>query len=69
MRLVSRHAQTVSITGRRIRVAAGETVHTENSHKYRPDGFAALCARGGWRAERHWTDRDRLFSVWLLRSD
>jgi dimethylhistidine N-methyltransferase len=45
MHLISLRAQTVTVAGCRIRFAAGETIHTENSHKYRPEGFAAL-ARG-----------------------
>jgi uncharacterized SAM-dependent methyltransferase len=66
MHLISLRAQTV--TGCRIRFSAGETIHTENSHKYRPESFAALCARAGWHTERCWTDPARLFSVWLLRA-
>lgn len=69
MHLVSLRAQTATIAGQPIRFAAGETIHTENSHKYRPESFTALCARGGWQAERHWTDAGHLFSVWLLRTD
>ncbi len=67
MHLVSLRPQVVHLAGRRLRFAAGETIHTENSHKYRPEGFAALCARAGWTAERHWTDAADMFSVWLLR--
>lgn len=68
MHIVSLRAQTVALAGRRLRFATGETIHTENSHKYRPESFVALCAQGGWRAGRHWTDRAGLFSVWLLRA-
>ncbi len=66
MHLVSLCPQTVTIAGHTLRFTPGEYIHTENSHKYRPERFEALCTRGGWRAERHWTDPDRLFSVWLL---
>lgn len=68
MHLVSLRPQAVTLAGRRIAFAAGETIHTENSHKYRPEGFARLCARSGWDTERCWTDPARLFSVWLLRA-
>jgi dimethylhistidine N-methyltransferase len=68
MHLVALRAQEVRLGGRRIRFAAGETIHTESSHKYRVDTFPALCARGGWQVARHWTDARGLFSVWLLRS-
>jgi dimethylhistidine N-methyltransferase len=42
MHLVSKKAQTVSVAGRSFRFAAGETIHTENSHKYEPGARAAL---------------------------
>ena len=66
MHLVSRRAQSVTLAGRRIRFDAGETIHTENSHKYRPDRFRGLSRDGGWEPARMWTDPDGLFSVWLL---
>lgn len=67
MHLVSLRPQLVRMAGRRLRFASGETIHTENSHKYRPERFTALCAEAGWSAERHWGDADGLFSVWLLK--
>jgi L-histidine Nalpha-methyltransferase len=67
MHLISQRDQVVHLAGRRLRFAADETIHTENSHKYRPEGFATLCARAGWSAERHWTDSGGLFSVWMMR--
>ena len=33
---------------------AGETIHTENSYKFSPEGFADLAARAGWRVEQQW---------------
>jgi dimethylhistidine N-methyltransferase len=66
MHIVAQRDQLVTMAGRRFSFRAGETIHTENSHKYRPDGFEALAARGGWGAGRRWTDPAGLFSVWLL---
>ncbi len=66
MHLASRTDQVVVLGGRRIAFAAGETIHTESSHKYRPEGLEALAASAGWRASAMWTDPRRLFSVWLL---
>ena len=60
--------QTVRVLGRAFAFAAGETIHTENSYKYTLDGFRALAARAGWRAEAAWTDADELFSVHALRA-
>jgi L-histidine N-alpha-methyltransferase len=66
MHLVARHAQKVLVAGHRFRIAAGESLHTESSHKYRPDRFRALAEAAGWRPVRMWTDPQHLFSVWLL---
>ena len=66
MHLVSSREQTVAIDGERFTFAAGESIHTENSHKYSLDRFAAIAAAAGWTVDRVWTDADRLFSVQLL---
>jgi dimethylhistidine N-methyltransferase len=67
MHLVSRRDQVVRVGGRAIPFAKGETIHTENSHKYELAGFAAIAAAAGFEVERVWTDDARLFSVQLLR--
>jgi uncharacterized SAM-dependent methyltransferase len=66
MHLVSGRAQSVRLAGRTIRFAEGETIHTESSHKYRPERLAGLAAAAGWRISRPWIDAEGLFSVWLL---
>ena len=66
MHLESLRAQRARLAGREIRFAAGETIHTENSHKYRPERLEALAEAAGWKARAMWTDPGRLFSVWLL---
>ena len=68
MHLVSRAAQTVSVGGHRFAFAAGESIHTEDSHKYTVQGFQALAAGAGWNAERVWTDAGSLFSIHFLRA-
>lgn len=67
MHLVARHAQSVRLGDQTIRFAAGESIHTESSHKYRAEGLRALAAAAGWRDAAMWTDPDPLFSVWLLQ--
>ncbi|HYF08170.1 MAG TPA: L-histidine N(alpha)-methyltransferase [Acetobacteraceae bacterium] len=67
MHLLSLRAQAATLAAQRIHFAPGETIHTENSHKVRREGFQALCQRAGWRIERSWSDPGHLFSVWLLR--
>ena len=67
MHLVSDRAQEVRVDGHRFAFAKGESIHTEDSHKYDVDEFHALAARAGWRVFRHWTDADNLFSLHYLR--
>jgi L-histidine Nalpha-methyltransferase len=67
MHLVSLAAQTVRILGRDLKFAAGERIHTENSHKYSIPQFQALAKAGGWHPLAVWTDADQLFSLHLLR--
>jgi dimethylhistidine N-methyltransferase len=67
MHLTSRRAQTVEIGHERFVFRAGETIHTENSHKYALDGFAALAAGAGYETRAVWTDAAGLFSVQALR--
>jgi dimethylhistidine N-methyltransferase len=67
MHLVSDWGQVVQIDGHSFTFAAGESIHTEDSHKYDVDEFHALAALAGWRAFRHWTDADNLFSLHYLR--
>jgi dimethylhistidine N-methyltransferase len=66
MHLVSRREQVATLAGHALRFAEGESIHTENSHKYRPTSLRALAEAGGWQAARMWTDAERLFSLWLL---
>lgn len=66
MHLVSRRAQVVNVLGQRFAFAEGETIHTENSHKFSIDGLRTLAARAGFGIGPVWTDPERLFSVhWL----
>jgi dimethylhistidine N-methyltransferase len=66
MHLVAQRAQSVRLGGRVFRFAAGETIHTENSHKYREASLRKIAGEAGWQARAMWTDPARLFSVWLL---
>jgi hypothetical protein len=46
-----------------------EVIHTESSHKYRPDAFEALVERGGWRVKTAWTIDAPSFGVFLLDTE
>ena len=68
MHLVSALPQEVSVAGRRFTFAEGETIHTENSHKYTVPRFTALAERAGWTVENVWTDDRDWFGVFLLKA-
>jgi len=68
MHLVSTRDQSVDLLGHRFIFRRGETIHTENSHKYTIDGFRTLARSAGWSPERVWTDAGGLFSVHELTS-
>jgi L-histidine N-alpha-methyltransferase len=56
--------------GLTVRFAAGEAIHTENSHKYTRDDLATLAERSGFAEEAVWTDPRELFRVqrWRLQA-
>jgi L-histidine Nalpha-methyltransferase len=70
MHLVSETKQTVWLPAIDLRVefAAGESIHTENSYKYRPGDAEALVARAGFAPEATWTDERGWFAVCLARA-
>jgi L-histidine N-alpha-methyltransferase len=68
MHLVSRCAQTVRIGDQEFGFEEGESLHTENSHKFTIEGFRALAASAGFEPGPVWTDEARLFSVHWLES-
>ena len=68
MHLEAREDIAFTIEGRPFTMGAGETIHTENSHKYgRRDGRILLRA-GGWTPIAEWTDPEGLFAVILAEA-
>lgn len=67
MHLVSLMDQEVTVAGITYAFKKGETIHTENSHKYTIEGFSALCEKARWQVERFMTDPMRMFGVFTLR--
>ena len=65
MHLRSRTAQTAHVCGRAFSFETGETIHTENSYKYGPDGLAALANEAGLRRDGRWTDPRAWFALEL----
>jgi len=66
MHLVSLKDQRVHLGGREFAFAEGESLHTENSHKFTVESLRALAIEAGFTPGRVWTDPGRLFSLhWL----
>ena len=68
MYLVSLKRQSVTLGDQEISFAAGEAVHTEDSHKYTIESFREMAVRAGFHPRAVWTDADRLFAVHWLES-
>lgn len=62
MHLESLSDQTIQINGARILFEEGETIHTENSHKYTIDEFEDI-AGNHFKRLKTWTDKREYFSV------
>jgi L-histidine N-alpha-methyltransferase len=63
MYLVCEQPQTVQIGPARIELVKGESIHTENSHKYTVEQFARLAQRVGLSLRHSWQDERQYFSV------
>lgn len=57
-----------TILGKPYSMQAGETVHTENSHKYGPRDARILLRAGGWTPIAEWTDPDDRFALILTEA-
>jgi dimethylhistidine N-methyltransferase len=68
MHLVSRVAQVVTVPPLgAVRFAAGESIHTESSHKYDHAHVDRLLVAAGFRRVRTFTDAEERFDVHLAR--
>jgi dimethylhistidine N-methyltransferase len=69
MHLESRIAQRVWLDALDLAVdfAAGETIHTENSYKYRPGQAETMLTAAGFAPVETWTDAQGWFAVCLGR--
>lgn len=69
MHLASRIKQKVRLAALELEVdfAEGETIHTENSYKYRPGQAEEMMAEAGFAAAGSWTDTRGWFAACLGR--
>ncbi|WP_165725802.1 L-histidine N(alpha)-methyltransferase [Pseudoalteromonas sp. SA25] len=67
MHLVSNRTQSVIINDQQIDFIEGESIHTENSHKYTLESFKQLAAQANLKLEQTWQDDSNYFALCLLR--
>ncbi len=68
MHLVATRDVTFTVDGQPFDMACGETIHTENSHKYGPRDARLLLRAGGWSPIAEWTDSDDQFALILAEA-
>jgi dimethylhistidine N-methyltransferase len=66
MHLVSRREQVVRLGGDRFRLAEGEPICTEFSHKYSAADVRRLAEDAGFTVRQTWLDPEELFAVHYL---
>ena len=58
-----------AVEGQSFAFKAGETIHTENSHKYGLRDSRLLLRAAGWGLCREWTDEDDQFALILAEAE
>lgn len=67
MHLVSAIDQMVNIAGNTIALRCGETIHTENSYKYRPEHLIHMAGICGFECTNIWTDSNEYYALIMLK--
>ncbi|MEW4447571.1 L-histidine N(alpha)-methyltransferase [Qipengyuania sp. JC766] len=68
MHLEAQEDIAFEVAGQRFEMAKGETIHTENSHKFHRRSANLLLLAGGWTPVRRWLDKEERFSVVLAEA-
>ena len=58
-----------TVAGKVFEMRAGDTIHTENSHKYGYRDARLLLLAAGWGVVREWTDPDDRFAIILAEAE
>lgn len=66
MHLRAVRTTAIVIDGREFSFEQGETLHTENSHKFTLEKIERLVNQTPWKLEKAWTDADNWFAACLL---
>jgi len=69
MHLEALRAVRFGVDGRAFNMAAGETIHTENSHKYGDRDSRLLLRAAGWGVVAQWTDAGDQFAIVLAEAE
>lgn len=68
MHLVAARAMVFSVAGKGFAMAKGESIHTENSHKFSRRTSYMLLLAGGWEPQARWLDGEGRFSLLLAEA-
>ncbi len=68
MHLVATRDVEFTVAGAPFSLAKGESIHTENSHKYGRRGARLLLLAGGWTPVHEWEDSNEDFSILLAEA-
>jgi len=69
MHLEAARAVTFEVEGAKFVMAEGETIHTENSHKYGLRDARLLLRAGGWGLIGEWTDPEDMFAILMAEAE
>jgi dimethylhistidine N-methyltransferase len=65
MHLVAKRDLQFTVSGKSFAMREGESIHTENSHKFNHRTGNTLLLAGGWTPVQRWTDSEERFSLVL----
>jgi len=69
MHLEATRALDFTVADKTFAMREGETIHTENSHKYGPRDARLLLRAGGWSLIGEWTDDAGQFAILLAEAE
>ena len=68
MHLVAQEDIAFSVAGQNFALAKGESIHTENSHKFNRRTSSMILLAGGWEPQSRWLDEEEQFSLILAEA-
>ena len=68
MHLVAQTDISFHVAGKKFALAKGESIHTENSHKFNRRTSSMMLLAGGWEPQTRWLDEKEQFSLILAEA-